>query len=110
MVVTGALGEVGSTLLKELLQKDGIDISKNHADCGLLIYDREKQDVHAGGSGCGCAGSVLCSYLLNRLKSGELKNILFMATGALMSTTSSQQGESIPGIAHLLHLKSALAK
>ena len=108
LIVTGDLGEVGSTLLKELLQKDGIDISKNHADCGLLIYDREKQDVHAGGSGCGCAGSVLCSYLLNRLKSGELKNILFMATGALMSTTSSQQGESIPGIAHLIHLKSSL--
>ena len=108
LIVTGDLGEVGSELLKELLQKDGIDISKNHADCGLLIYDREKQDVHAGGSGCGCAGSILCSYLLNRLKSGELKNILFMATGALMSPTSSQQGESIPGIAHLIHFKSSL--
>lgn len=108
LIVTGDLGEVGSELLKELLQKDGIDISKKHVDCGLLIYDREKQDVHAGGSGCGCAGSVLCSYLLNRLKSGELKNILFMATGALMSPTSSQQGESIPGIAHLIHFKSSL--
>lgn len=108
LIVTGDLGEVGSELLKELLQKDGIDISKKHVDCGLLIYNREKQDVHAGGSGCGCAGSVLCSYLLNRLKSGELKNILFMATGALMSPTSSQQGESIPGIAHLIHFKSSL--
>lgn len=108
LIVTGDLGEVGSELLNELLQKDGIDISKKHVDCGLLIYDREKQDVHAGGSGCGCAGSVLCSYLLNRLKSGELKNILFMATGALMSPTSSQQGESIPGIAHLIHFKSSL--
>ena len=68
------------------------------------IFDRENQDVHAGGSGCGCAGSVLCSYIFNQLREGKLQNILFCATGALMSTTSSQQGESIPGVAHLLQI------
>ena len=71
---------------------------------GMILFDREAQDVHAGGSGCGCSAGVLCGHILNRLDRGELKNILFMATGALMSTTSSQQGESIPGIAHLVHV------
>ena len=70
----------------------------------LILFDREAQDVHAGGSGCGCSAGVLCGHILNRMDRGELKNILFMATGALMSTTSSQQGESIPGIAHLVHV------
>ena len=105
LIVTGDLGEVGSNLLYELMNRDHIHIAENHTDCGLLIYDRKKQDVHAGGSGCGCSGSVLCSYVLNRLRKGELRDVLFMATGALMSPTSSQQGESIPGVAHLLHLK-----
>lgn len=108
LILTGDLGEVGSKLLFELLEKDNIDIKKKHEDCGLLIYDQKKQDVHAGGSGCGCSASVLCSIILNRLKKGELKNVLFMATGALMSTTSSQQGESIPSITHLVQLKSNL--
>ncbi len=105
LILTGDLGEIGSTLLYELLELDGIDIRKNHQDCGLIIYDKEKQDVHAGGSGCGCSGAVLCSLIMGKLKKGELKNILFIATGALMSPTSSQQGESIPGIAHLINLK-----
>ena len=109
LIVTGDLGEVGSNLLYELLNREHIAIKPNHTDCGLLIFDREKQDVHAGGSGCGCSGSVLCSYILNRLGKGELKDVLFMATGALMSPTSSQQGESIPGVAHLIHLKNASA-
>ena len=82
-----------------------MDISEVHKDCGMMIFDREKQDVHSGGSGCGCAASMLCGYFLNKMKSGEMKNILFCATGALMSTTSSQQGESIPGICHLVHIK-----
>ena len=107
LIVTGDLGQVGSELLLELLEKDKISIAKQHRDCGLLIYDRETQNVNAGGSGCGCSATVLCSYLLKKLQQGELKNILFMATGALMSSTSSQQGESIPGIAHLVHLKSS---
>ncbi len=105
LILTGDLGEVGSKLLCELMLNDGIDIRKNHNDCGLLIYDREKQDVHAGGSGCGCAASVLCSHILNSISEGRLKNVIFAATGALMSPTSSQQGDSIPGICHIVNLK-----
>ena len=101
LILTGDLGLVGSQLLKELLQKDhNIDISRNHTDCGLLIYDIEGQDVHAGGSGCGCAGSVFNSYILRRLSEGDLKKVLLVATGALMSPTSTLQGESIPSVAH----------
>lgn len=105
MIVTGDLGIVGSDLLCQLMQKDSnIDISTVHTDCGLLIYDIEGQDVHAGGSGCGCGGSVLNSYILRRLTAGELNKVLFVATGALMSPTSSLQGESIPSIAHAVLL------
>lgn len=103
-IYTGDLGAVGTALLRDLLAENGVHL-ENHDDCGLLLYDRKTQDVHAGGSGCGCSASVLCGHILNRMARGELRNILFMATGALMSTTSSQQGESIPGIAHLLHLQ-----
>lgn len=106
LILTGDLGEVGSKLMKELLARNGINIKNNHKDCGLLIYDQKAQDVHAGGSGCGCSATVLCSIILNRLKNNELKNILFMATGALMSPTSTQQGETIPSIAHLINIKS----
>ncbi len=101
-IFTGDLGEVGTTLLYELLERDGVDLSRNHEDCGLLIYDREVQDVHAGGSGCGCSASVLCAYILKKLREGEAKKVLFCATGALLSPTSTQQGESIPSIAHLV--------
>lgn len=102
-IYTGDLGAIGTKLLYELLRENGI-VLRNHEDCGLILFDREAQDVHAGGSGCGCSAGVLCGHILNRMDRGELKNILFMATGALMSTTSSQQGESIPGIAHLVHV------
>ena len=88
----------------ELLAKEGINISSGYKDCGTMIFDYETQDVHAGGSGCGCSASVLCGYFLDKVKSGELKNILFCATGALMSPTLSQQGESIPGISHAVHI------
>ena len=104
MIATGDLGKVGSTLLLELMEREGWKLQGRHADCGLLIYDTEKQQVEAGGSGCGCSASVLCSYILPAIRRGDLKNVLFAATGALMSTTSVQQGESIPGIAHLLWL------
>ena len=107
LILTGDLGEVGSQLMKDLLARNGIQVKNNHKDCGLLIYDKEAQDVHAGGSGCGCSASVLCSMILNQLKNNELKNILFMATGALMSPTSTQQGESIPSVAHLINIKSS---
>lgn len=104
-IFTGDLGKVGSALLLQLLEKNGLDLSKRHHDCGLLLYDTQTQDVHAGGSGCGCAASVLCGYILQEMEAGRLHNILLAATGALMSTTSSQQNESIPGISHLIHLR-----
>ena len=101
MILTGDLGAVGSKLLIELLRKDyQIDIAGVHADCGLMLYDLDAQDVNAGASGCGCSGSVVCSYILSRLKQGELKRVLFVGTGALMSAVSAKQGETIPGIAH----------
>ncbi len=104
LIITGDLGRVGGTLLIELLAGDGINISSRYKDCGTMMFDFEKQDVHAGGSGCGCSASVLCGYFLDKVKRGELKNILFCATGALMSTTMSQQGESIPSISHAVHI------
>lgn len=104
---TGDLGMVGSGLLGKLLQEEGITIGSKHKDCGLMLYDLEKQDVHAGASGCGCSGSVFCGHIMRELSSpnGRYRNILFAATGALMSPTSTQQGESIPGIAHIVHLR-----
>ena len=104
MIFSGDLGEVGSNLFKELLLKENIKLEENYNDCGLMIYHKEEQDVHAGGSGCGCSASVLCSLILNKIEKGDWKNVLFMATGALMSPTSAQQGESIPGVAHLINL------
>ncbi len=103
-IFTGDLGYVGSTLLLDMLRDNGMELSGVHNDCGLMLFDRQRQDVHAGGSGCGCSASVLCGHLLNRMERGELKNILFCATGALMSTTSQQQGEAIPGVCHIVHL------
>ena len=106
LIVTGDLALVGSQLLRDLLQENNLDITDVHNDCGMMLYDRVKQDVHAGGSGCGCSAAVLCSVILQRLQSRELNNVLFVATGALTSTTSQQQGESVPGVAHLVHLTS----
>ena len=105
IIYTGDLGYVGTKLLYELLEREGIDIRCKHNDCGMLIYNREDQDVHAGGSGCGCSASVLCSFIMHRFESGDFSNILFMSTGALMSPTSTMQGESIPGISHLVNIK-----
>ena len=105
LILTGDLSAVGSELLQELLQRKGIDLGTRHADCGLMMYDRHTQDVHAGGSGCGCSAAIVCSYLLSKMERGELHNVLFIGTGALMSTTSSQQGESIPGICHAVAIE-----
>jgi stage V sporulation protein AD len=105
-IITGDLGKVGSPLLLELLAGQGIDISSVHHDCGADMFDCERQDTHAGGSGCGCSASVLCAYYLRRLAKGELRRVLFCATGALLSAMSSQQGESIPGICHLVEIRS----
>ena len=101
-VVTGDLGLIGSQLLCDLVMKQGYDILNVHQDCGAMMFDAKRQDTHAGGSGCGCSASLLCGHFLPRMQAGEIKRILFAATGALMSTTAAQQGESIPGISHLL--------
>lgn len=98
-IVTGDLGYVGSEILCELLSKDSPALVSRHIDCGTLIYDRREKDVHAGASGCGCSASVLASYLLPMLSSGDIKKILFMSTGALMSPMSVMQGENILGVA-----------
>ena len=103
-IITGDLGEIGSELLHKLFERDGVDISGIHLDCGKLLYDPQTQDVHSGGSGCGCVASVSCAYLLPKLQSGELNNILLAATGALMSPTMTQQGESIPAVSHAVWL------
>ena len=104
LILTGDLGLVGSRNLRELLRKDGIDISANHSDCGMMIFDRERQDVHAGGSGCGCCATVLCGKILRELENGDLQNILFIPTGALLSATTAGQNQTIPSIAHLVHI------
>ena len=105
MIYTGDLGKVGSKLLYELLNEKGVNIKDRHKDCGNMIFDSASQDVHSGGSGCGCSASVLCSHIIGEMKKGNLKKILFCATGALLSPTSIQQGENIPSIAHLIYLK-----
>ena len=104
-IVTGDLGIVGSKLLVQLMEGEGIDLSARHRDCGVMIFDPETQDTHCGGSGCGCSASVLCGHFLPMFARGEVHDILFAATGALMSPMTLQQGESIPAISHLVHIK-----
>ena len=105
VIYTGDLGTVGTQLLYELMDREGYNLRCRHSDCGNLIFDGDKQDTHAGGSGCGCSASVLASFIMHRFEDGNFKNILFMSTGALLSPTSTYQGESIPGVAHLLNIK-----
>ena len=105
LVLTGDLGVLGHQIVTEFFQQDGVDMSKNYQDCGMLLYDIQKQDMHAGASGCGCAASVLCGYLLRQMEANHLKKILFAPTGALLSPTSSFQGESIPSICHALTIE-----
>ena len=100
LILTGDLGQVGAELLDKLIAKKGFDIREKHRDCGIMIYNLEDTDVQAGGSGCGCSASVLCSYIMKQFEKSALNRILFCATGALMSPTSSEQGLSIPGVAH----------
>ena len=100
LVVTGDLGQLGKELLLELGKQEGISLGGKVTDCGTLVYDNTAQDVHAGGSGCGCSAITLCGYLLDRLNTGKLKRILFCGTGALLSPTSTQQGLPIPGVCH----------
>ena len=99
-IITGDLGYVGQSILLDLMRERGIDISGLHLDCGKLIFDQQTQDTHAGGSGCGCAAVTLASYILPKIISGEWRRVLFVPTGALMSTVSYNEGASVPGIAH----------
>ena len=104
LIVTGDLGKLGKDILIDFFSVDGVDLSKNYEDCGLLLFDLEKQDVHAGGSGCGCSASVLTGYLLPEMIKGRWNRILFCATGALHSPISAMQGESIPAICHAISI------
>jgi stage V sporulation protein AD len=101
-IYTGDLGYEGGDILCELMALQGVDIRPVYQDCGMMIYDKEKQDTHAGGSGCGCSAAVLACHLLPRIKAGELDRILLLGTGAMMSPQSIQQGQSIPAVAHLV--------
>ena len=105
LIVSGDLGALGSKILKDLIWQKGYDISKNHVDCGELVYNAAEQE-YQGGSGAGCSSMVFCSYLYKKLREKSLKKILLMSTGALLSSLSSQQGESIPGIAHAVTIES----
>ena len=106
-IVTGDLGKVGHSIVKQMFLDNGIDLGPLYMDCGNLIYATEAQDVHAGGSGCGCSASVLCGHLLHGMLDGRWPRLLFCATGALMSPTTAQQGESIPGVCHAVALEMA---
>ena len=104
LIATGDLGRVGYDLMKLLCRKEGIELDQRYIDCGCEIFD-VSQDVHSGGSGCGCSAVSLNGWLLGRMLKGEIRKMLFLATGALMSPTMSQQGESIPGVAHAVSLE-----
>ncbi len=99
-IYTGDLGSVGQTILIDLMDKRGFDISKVHHDCGVEIYDAGTQDTHAGGSGCGCSAATLSAQILRRIREGEYSRVLFVPTGALLSTISFNEGKTVPGIAH----------
>lgn len=104
LIVTGDLGFEGGSILCDLMRANGYPLADRYADCGMMIYHRKKQDVHCGGSGCGCSAVVLASHLLPRIESGELGRVLFLSTGAMMSPDSIKQGQCIPAVAHLLEL------
>ena len=104
-IFSGDLGYIGKDISIDIAKSKGYNISSNYNDCGVLIFDKNKQDTHSGGSGCACCGTVFSGYLFKQLKSKKMKKILLIATGALMNSTSSQQGESIPGIAHAVSIE-----
>ena len=104
-IITGDLGHIGKSIVIDLAEKQGYNIKSNYNDCGVLMFDKETQDTHSGGSGCACCGTVFSGYFYNQLKNKKIKNILLVATGALTNATSAQQGESIPGIAHAVSIE-----
>ncbi len=104
-IITGDLGQIGRRLLLDYLVKAGYDVESRYMDCGIEIFRDETQDTHAGGSGCGCSASVLCAYILPQIRDGVWKRVLFIPTGALLSTVSYNEGQSVPGIAHAVILE-----
>lgn len=102
-IFTGDLGKIGKSIVIDQMAANGYDMSENYTDCGVLIFD-DSQDAHAGGSGCACSGLVLCAHILPKLADGTFNKVLFVPTGALMSPTAIQQGESIPSIAHAISI------
>ena len=107
-IITGDLGILGKQLVLELARREGLPLEGKLDDCGCMVFDRKRQDVHCGGSGCGCSAITLCGYLLGQLQSGKWKRILFCGTGALLSPTSTQQGLSIPGICHAVSIEGGM--
>jgi stage V sporulation protein AD len=105
LIITGDLAKVGKEICQDMLKTEGYDIGDRYNDCGLMVFDRERQDAHAGGSGCGCSAVTLAGFLYREMSKGGLNSILFVATGALMSPTSAQQSESIPSIAHAVAIR-----
>lgn len=104
-IISGDLGYIGKDIVTDILRSQGYNIKSNYNDCGILIFDKSSQDTHSGGSGCGCCASVFSGYLFKELQEKKIKKLLLIATGALMNSTSSQQGESIPGIAHAISIE-----
>ena len=105
LIVTGDLGKLGHHIVADFFARDGISLGERFTDCGLLLYDLERQDMHMGGSGCGCSAAVLNGYLLRGMREGKWNRIVFAPTGALLSPTSAMQGESIPGVCHAVILE-----
>jgi stage V sporulation protein AD len=99
-IITGDLGYVGKNILIDMLKEKNYDISANHMDCGIEIFDKDSQDTHAGGSGCGCSSITFTAYIMRKLKERSWKRILFIPTGALLSQVSFNEGKTVPGIAH----------
>lgn len=104
LILSGDLGIIGKSIAKELFIKEGLGKGENYDDCGAMIFSKDRQDTHAGGSGCGCSASILCGYVLPEIRKGNLKSVLFAATGALMSPTATFQGESIPSVCHAISI------
>ena len=104
-IITGDLGYIGKDILIDLAKTKGYSISTKYNDCGVLMFDKQKQDTHSGGSGCACIATVFSGYLYKMMKQKKIRKLLLIATGALMNATSSQQGESIPGIAHAVSIE-----
>lgn len=105
LIVTGDLGKLGHQIVTELFSREGVELGTRYQDCGMMIFDLEKQDVHCGGSGCGCSASVLCGHLLGRMRRHELSRLLFCGTGALLSPLTTQQGESVPAVCHAVSIE-----